>query len=474
MTHDTSPATTKNSSLSKNTLLISAGTMVQKTLSFVMLPFFASWVSVDDYGVYDLYLTYVSLCIPFLTLGISDAVFRYSIESDGIEHKRPFVTNGLAINIFGIVLFLIIMAWGRTLINPKLLPSFLTLTMSEIANTHMQGVLRGIKRLDILGFASCVSSIVMVCLTSLFILKFSMGADGLLLGYASGYILSTLFSAFVIRYPLFLSLKTIDLKVIQMMLAFSLPLILNNVSWWVVNVSDRTIISVFLSTTENGVYAIANKIPAICIAIYGMFHIAWNQAASEMIDSNQKYIYFNDVFNKIFRILISLISGLLALNFFVFKWLFDNRYEAAAFHAPILLLAVMFHALGHFMGGIQIALKNSKANGLTTFIGAISNVVIHLMLVKFIGLFAASISTILSEMIIFSARYMLLREHLSLKLNKSAWRYVAYCMYMFVSTSITNIVINIVNLMFASIMFVLINKEMVLNMRSKAVRFVAK
>ena len=39
------------------------------------------------------------------------------------------------------------------------------------------------------------------------------------------------------------------------LLKYSLPFIPNQLSWWVIGVSDRTIISWFLNVAENGIYS---------------------------------------------------------------------------------------------------------------------------------------------------------------------------------------------------------------------------
>ena len=45
--------------LAKNTILLGIGVLLAKGLQFVMIPFFSSWLSVDDYGIFDVLCTYV-------------------------------------------------------------------------------------------------------------------------------------------------------------------------------------------------------------------------------------------------------------------------------------------------------------------------------------------------------------------------------------------------------------------------------
>ena len=57
-----------------------------------------------------------------------------------------------------------------------------------------------------------------------------------------------------------------------------------------------------------------------------------------------------------------------------------------------------------FLGGIYVAYKKTKSVGITTMIAAIVNLLIDLTTIRFIGLYAASISTLISYTVLFVYR----------------------------------------------------------------------
>ena len=63
-------------------------------------------------------------------------------------------------------------------------------------------------------------------------------------------------------------------------------------------------------------------------------------------------------------------------------------------------------------------LKETKENGLTTILGAIVNVIIDLVLIKYIGLYAAALSTIIANIVICVIRYIRLKPEVHFKMNK--------------------------------------------------------
>ena len=67
---------------------------------------------------------------------------------------------------------------------------------------------------------------------------------------------------------------------------------------------------------------------------------------------------------------------------------------------PILFLGILVSSLTSFYGALYIALEKTKEVGISSFIGAILNIGINVVLISKIGLYAASISTFVSFLII--------------------------------------------------------------------------
>ena len=69
-----------------------------------------------------------------------------------------------------------------------------------------------------------------------------------------------------------------------------------------------------------------------------------------------------------------------------------------------------------FYGGICTAYKDTKIMGTTTLVAAFINLVVNLTLISFIGIYAAAISTLVANVVIYIYRkskvkkYILLRE----------------------------------------------------------------
>ena len=63
--------------LGKNTLLVFIGNAGSKLIGLVMLPFYTSWLSVEDYGVTDIINVYVSFLVSIVSCCIAESMFIF-------------------------------------------------------------------------------------------------------------------------------------------------------------------------------------------------------------------------------------------------------------------------------------------------------------------------------------------------------------------------------------------------------------
>lgn len=452
----------KKTNLEKNTFILSLGIFLNKGLMFIMVPFFSRWLSTEDYGTFDVFTTYVALLIPFITLGCSNAVFRLAVDKDRIEDKIFYISNGAMIVIIDSIIALGALLLVQLFIPIHSFSSFCVMLVCEVLDNYFQGYLRAIKKLDMYALCKSLGTVFTAAFVTIFIRVLHMKLDGILLGYALGFLVSDLMVCLLTKYPSYFSLRAFSIKGIKELLSYSLPLIPNDISWWIINVSDRSIIKMFLGAAANGIYAIAYKVPNICSAVFGVFNISWQESASEVVNDEDRNVFFQNVFSKMLSVLLSLCGGMLSCNFILFDWIFDNKYYEARLYAPILVSSIIFASLSQFYGGIQISLKRPKENGITTVIGALVNLVVHFALVRIIGLYAAAVSTIISNITVMTLRQYKLRDIFTVHLSREIVVYsLIYC-YFFVFCYIdTILVIRVINLLLAGIVFVIVNKDFI-------------
>ena len=448
-----------NTNLAKNTVLLSIGNFLTKGINLMMIPLFSSWLTTEDYGTFDLYCTYVALLIPFISLSSSDAIFRFSVEKKAKEDKAIYITSGLLINIVIGSLVTILLCLFSWLTNWHLFFPFILLLWGELGNVHLQGFLRAIKRLDVFSIASVINTIIIAVMVTVFIIEFELGLEGILFGYACGFFVSNVIIILMTGYVSYIDIGKIDKQTITEMNKYAAPLIPNNICWWIINVSDRTIINTFLGAAANGIYAIAYKIPNFCASVFNSFNISWQETAVEIIYSKERDEYLNNLYNTTISTMISFCCCILAVNFILFEYIFDERYYEAYLYSPILTTSIILNSLVQFFGGIQIGLRRTKENGISTFLGAISNVVVNLILIGKIGIYAAAISTLFANILICVIRYFRLRRDFVFTIKANVRCHLFFYIYMFISCYVAGLILTLINLLLSLVFFFYINKN---------------
>ena len=79
--------------LGKNALLMFLGNIGSKSLSFLMLPFYTSFLSVADYGTVDLIQVYVQLLVGICTCTLTEAIFVFPKGQD-FSKQQTYFTSG--------------------------------------------------------------------------------------------------------------------------------------------------------------------------------------------------------------------------------------------------------------------------------------------------------------------------------------------------------------------------------------------
>jgi len=463
----------RKTDLFKNTSLLTICTILNKVFGFILVPLFSRWLTTEEYGTYDVLASYASLLVPIVTVACADALFRFCIEED--SDKQQFTTNAVVLTISNLLILGVIFLIISKFVYYKYFGYLYILLYAECIDNVVQGYLRGIKRLDIYGYCKAVGILLIGGFTALLVLGFELGSLGITLGYTIGYLLSDIIAIMITRIWNYINIRKVSKKIIKKMLDYSWVLVPNSLSWWVMNASDRLFISFFLTPADNGIYAIASKVPTVCSSIFSVFSITWQQTSTEMINDKEKDSYFNEIFNKMICLLVTLCAGILSINYFLFHFVFDSNYAEGQLYSPILITSAIFLSISQYFGGIEIALKRPKENSITTIIGAVVNIIIDIMLMRFIGLYAAALSTLIAYIVVMLSRWIRLAKVIKLQINKNILPLSVFYLYIFICSIINpNIIIIVINMLLTGVVFIVANRNLVTSIVSNIKRNIHK
>ena len=408
----------KKKQLAKNTIIIFFGRVCTQLISFFLLPLYTAYLATSEYGLVDLIQTYVTLLVPIITLELEMSIFRYLIDSRSSDKdtkkliSNNFYVLGISLSVFSI-LYIIVTCFitlpFRWLILIDIIVCVLSGNFLQIARGFGKTVDYSISCI-LTGLTTVVSNIILICFCH-------MQAEGMIISMALANFVCSLYLFLRLKLYSKIDFKLVDHKLLKEMYKYSIPLIPNGISWWIVNVSDRSIIAWVLGAGANGLYAISNKFPTIISSLTGVFNLSWSESAALHINAKDRDEFFSDIFNTIMKLFIALGAGMLACMPFVFPLLINSKYNDGYNYIPYLVLGSVFNVAICLYSQVYLAKKLSKQVATTAVLGAIINIVINIIFIKRIGLYAAAISTAISYFVMMVYRHIDLKKYVNIKLE---------------------------------------------------------
>lgn len=455
----------KNKELAKNTLIITIGKICTQFISFFLLPLYTAYLETGDLGTVDLLNTYISLLVPIVTLQLENAVFRFLIDvRDDEKAKTTIITNVFKYIIIHIFIYSIIYLIIVNYINVAYKYYLLSNVIICILSSVMLQIARGLGDNKTYSEGSVISGALAVILNVILIAVFKFGAYGILISNLIANIVCFLFILIKLKIYKYINFKNNEDKTImKKMYKYSMPMIPNSISWWIVSASDRTIISSMISVSANGIYSVANKFSGIFITVYNLFNLSWTESASIHIDDEDRDEFFTNTINNMFKLFSSICIGIIACLPIVFSYLVKGDYMEAYSYIPILMVATLFNVVVGLYSVIYIAKKETKEVAKTSVMAAIINIVINLLLVKKIGLYAAAISTALAYFIMMIFRYFDVKKYMNIKMKIGNMVSVFIMLTITIVSYYLNIkIVSLLVLCIAIIYAILINKSFII------------
>lgn len=405
--------------LLKNTIIYAVGNFGSKVFSFALLPVFSFFLTKAQLGIYDLLITTLNLSLPIISLQISDAVYRWLLDyKHNSKEQSKIIKQALIILISSLFISQILIYIISYFYKFPYRDLYSLLILFSCLLPFAQQIVRGMGYNKLYSVSGVINSC-LILFISIFFLFTNFVEDkveGIFIALILANAITFIFIFIFIRINKKVILhEPVDFKFQLSLLKYSLPLIFNAISWWVINASSRFIILEFMQIEDNGIYAVSTRLPALLTIINSVFMLAWQDMI--IADQKKENPFFTELFNKyfIFVICISLIC--LSASPFIVYYLFDNKFYEAWKYVPFLFMGAAFSSISAFVGAAYLKAKETKGVLITSIIAAVINILISVGLIKYIGLYAPAIGTFVSFVVMLIIRIIDTRKMLVIKIN---------------------------------------------------------
>ncbi len=409
--------TGKKSYLLKNMALFTVGSFVSKLLVFFLVPFYTSVLTESEYGIADVMQSSLLLLVPLLSINAGETALRYCLEYT--DDRNLILITG-----FKKVGFSVIPVTAGALLFSFIFPEqrvyFLLFIILYIADSFYEYLLlycQGCEEVQKMICGSVASTVLVIASNIVFLLKFRMGIYGYLFAQMIAFSGAALIMFFLVDGPERIRTCVKNEALRAEMTGYGRSMLVYSTASWANNAIDRYYILFMLGSVQNGLYGVAYKIPAILLTLQRIFAMAWQMSAVKEYKGDDRESFFSEMYGYYQTVLILGCGGiLLFLKLIAFIMFRRSFYEAFIF-VPPLLISVIFGAMEGFLGSIALAFKDGKSMGYATGAGAVINIILNFVLIRYFGTMGAAVATLVSYFLMFALAFIFVRKHVKLKVN---------------------------------------------------------
>ena len=450
----------KNKELIKGTIIYAIGSFGSKILSLLIVPLYTFYIVPEELGNYDLILTTINLLIPIITFQITDAAYKKIVEKFD-ERQNIISCTYWILLISSIISSILCITIGKYIIGLRYAIYLTIMLIAQMWFLSLQRLLRSLKRQKTFVIAGLFQTFCFLVLIAILVCGINLKVDGLCISYTVAHFIAIIFMLTQCK-DLIVTKITYNKKNLVEMFKFSVPLIPNAMSWWLINSSDKYIIRLLLGASSNGIYTVSSKFPAVLQTVNSLFYSSWQDVAIREKAGEERDKFYTNTFEKYYELIFGLVLIAMPATIVLLPMIVSSEYRSAALYSTFIYLGMVFQGFSSFYGINYLNHNKTFGATSTSIVAAIINLIVDLILMPYIGLYAAGISTFLGFFGMWLIRVKQTKKITNIQINKR--KFIAYLVISIICAIVsifTNRVICTILTIVFSIIFLIKEKELI-------------
>ncbi|MEK7434578.1 MAG: oligosaccharide flippase family protein [Cyanobacteriota bacterium] len=403
----------KKPSFLKSTLIYGIGGMLNKFLSFFLLPLFTAYLTPKDYGVTAILGTMTFVLTSIFTLGFGTSIGLSFFDTKNEFRKEESIHTALIILLLSAGLMFLFgsifsIKFAEHFLNDKEHYNFVILSLiSNFFNIIMTPLIvyyqfeNKAKKYIIL---TNLTSVLAILTNVLFVVYFKRGVQGLL----EAGVISSLLTFLIFCIDVFNNLKfKFSKNVSKVLLKQGLPMVPSFASLFVIQQSNRVFLEHFNGLESLGIYSIGYNLGMVMSIFVNAFQNTWLAFFLSYMDKKKEA---EEVFGKITTYYI-LSLGFINTMFFIFAGSIVAFMTKDAFHSSYKIVGLA--ATSHFLNGLFALLlpalyfeKEVKYVTLIQIFAAVFSTITNIFLIIYFSEFGAALGLVIGTFYIVLFQYI--------------------------------------------------------------------
>lgn len=397
--------------------------IIQKGISFFTIPIFTRLLTTEEYGMTNVYQSWMSLIIIFATLNLQYGVFntamiKFEEDRDRFISSLQGLSTAFTAGIFAIY-FIAHKSWDSLLG----LPLLLMLTMfAELFTSPALGFWSGKQRFDI-KYKGLVSLTLLIAVLSPIIgILLVIPAENRGVARIIGCAMANIIVGLILYFYNWKKGKSLYVKEYWIFaLKFNLPLIPYYLSQMVFNQSDRLMIDYLSGRDKAGIYGVAYSMGLVLNfvinAINGSF-VPWTYKSIR--DKKQKNI--KSIANGISILVAVMLSLLILITPELMRFIAGPEYYEAIWVVPPIAASLFFLFMSQLSINIEFYFGENTLLIKGSIISALVNVVLNFIFIQMFGYIAAGYTTLIAYIIFCLTNYSCMKKICKKEFGEENWK----------------------------------------------------
>lgn len=399
--------------IGRNIKFSAMGKGITFLVSFILFPFIVSRLGKEIYGIYRLVFSIIAY-VAIMDLGVHSAVTKFVAQFKGkndTETLNKIISTALSFyTLIGIVSALILVVFSlyfdlifkvapaSRAIGQKLLLITAGASVLMWPSSTFKGAIQGLQRYD---WLAVMGSLVQICYAGLayFLLTHGFGVIQLMIAFLAFIIVGNfLLSIGVYRNlaGLKITFPCFDKETFRMIFKYGIIMFLSSIFGLIIFQTDHFIIGIFVSVSAVTIYAVGTTLQSYIRTINALIGSPIIPAASEMDGKKDevsiKRLLFRGTKYTTAVFLPMVIITLFFLKPFITHWM-GPGFEASVWPAIALMSFWLFNGIIEVGSGILLGKGLLRIFLWTSAVNAIVNLVLSLILVRFLGILGVALGT---------------------------------------------------------------------------------
>jgi O-antigen/teichoic acid export membrane protein len=403
-----------------HTAIYGVGIMLNKFLSFLLIPIYTYYFSPADLGLYNLVQSLWLFIILIYVYGMETAFIKFFIDAKEDKHKTEIYSTSLLLISFTSLIFSVIIYFLSGSISNiigfenidkgKYLIKILSILLFfDTISRFPLLLLRAELKAKVYFYLSVSTLIINLFFNVLFIIFFHLNVEAILYSYIIS-VIYTLITGMIITKKFFAF--NFSVKDAKELVIYGNKFIYFGIFLLLIDVSDRFFLKYFFDESIVGIYSANYRLGTVMSLAIAAFRFSWtpyflnlseNPENKKIISETFTYFIFAGLFLFLFFSFFT--EPIVKYSFGGFS-LLNSKYYSGLVIIPIILLSYFFSGLFANLNVVPFYSNKTSILLLVSLEGLLINVILNILLIPKFQMLGAAYSTLFTYAYMFVHIYL--------------------------------------------------------------------